>query len=269
MTGFDSKRQASKSLLEPQSAKDVAAEQAEDEGLWFASITASEAYLQAALRRLSAAVEGTQVANTWRDAIDAQLVCLHLGTAESFPDPKFALDLLISWHIATALDPEVSASAKLLVDRGRAAVADEKRDRQHPLNAGNLLEIKPNGKRTERSYQSTGREGQDSSSPRSSALHASSPESGACAAGQEADGNVSKRQAPVGLVPAPAVADDSGCLACVTCGQPAVAEPLTEEEIATIAEFAYGFASRNAEFRIRFARAIEAAHGIGIKRSAA
>ena len=105
----------------------------------------------------------------WKDAIDAELVCLHLGTADSFPSANEALDALINWHIATALDPEVSASAKLLVDRGRAAVA----------------------------------------------------------------------------------------------------EPLTEEEIATIAKFAYGFASRNAEFRIRFARAIEAAHGIGIKRSAA
>lgn len=62
--------------------------------------------------------------NPWREAIDAELVCLHLGTVDSFPDAKFALDLLISWHIAVALDPEVSASAKLLVDRGRAAVAE-------------------------------------------------------------------------------------------------------------------------------------------------
>lgn len=60
----------------------------------------------------------------WRDAIDAELVCLHLGTADSFPTAQAALDALINWHIATALDPEVSASAKLLVDRGRAAVAE-------------------------------------------------------------------------------------------------------------------------------------------------
>ena len=38
-------------------AAEIAAEQAEDEGLWFVSIYASEAYLQAALRRLTAAVE--------------------------------------------------------------------------------------------------------------------------------------------------------------------------------------------------------------------
>ena len=34
-------------------------EQAEDEGLWFHAITASEAYLQQELRRLHAVIEGT------------------------------------------------------------------------------------------------------------------------------------------------------------------------------------------------------------------
>ena len=38
-------------------AAEIAAEQAEDEGLWFITLYASEAYLQAALRRLTAAVE--------------------------------------------------------------------------------------------------------------------------------------------------------------------------------------------------------------------
>lgn len=170
MTGFNSKRQASKSLA----------------------------------------------ANPWRDAIDSGLVCAHIGTIESFPTANEALDALINWHVAVALDPEVSSAAQALIDCGAAAVADEKRDRQHPLNA-DLLEIKPNGKRTERSYQSTGREGQDSSSPRSSALHASSAESGAGVTGQEADGNVSKQQAPIPLVPATAVA-----------------EPLTERELELI-----------------------------------
>jgi hypothetical protein len=40
-----------------QAAQQVVSEQAEDEGLWFAAATASEAYLQQALRRLHAAVE--------------------------------------------------------------------------------------------------------------------------------------------------------------------------------------------------------------------
>jgi hypothetical protein len=39
-------------------AKAIADEQAEDTGLWFVATTVSEAHLQAALRRLAAAVEG-------------------------------------------------------------------------------------------------------------------------------------------------------------------------------------------------------------------
>ena len=49
--------------------KQVAAEQAEDEGLWFQPVYASEAYLQAALRRLTAAVEGKSPDDCARDAL--------------------------------------------------------------------------------------------------------------------------------------------------------------------------------------------------------
>ena len=40
------------------SARALVAQQAEDEALWFQAETAPEAYLQAALRKLHAAVEG-------------------------------------------------------------------------------------------------------------------------------------------------------------------------------------------------------------------
>lgn len=40
-------------------ARRIAAEQAKDDGLWFVAETCAEAYLQAALRRLTAAIEGT------------------------------------------------------------------------------------------------------------------------------------------------------------------------------------------------------------------
>ena len=83
MSGFDSKRQASKSLA----------------------------------------------ANPWREAIDAQLVCLHLGTADSFNDANEALAALINWHVSVALDPEVSSDAQALIDRGRA-VAEPLTDEQ-------------------------------------------------------------------------------------------------------------------------------------------
>ena len=83
MTGFNSKRQASKSLA----------------------------------------------ANPWRDAIDAELICCHIGTVESFPTAKYALNELINWYVKVALDPEVSSAAKALVDRG-AAVAEPLTDEQ-------------------------------------------------------------------------------------------------------------------------------------------
>ena len=117
MSGFQSKRQASKSLLEPQSAKEVANEQSWDTGLWFVATTASEAHLQAALQRLASAVEGTHP-DPWKDAIDAELVCLHLGTVDSFPTADQALEALIDWHVQVALDPEVSSAAQAMVDRG-------------------------------------------------------------------------------------------------------------------------------------------------------
>lgn len=43
--------------------KELVAEQAEDEGLWFNAQTASEAYLQQELRRIHAAIEGDHIAD--------------------------------------------------------------------------------------------------------------------------------------------------------------------------------------------------------------
>ena len=46
----------------PDKARALVAQQAEDEGLWFVAVTASEAYLQRELRRLHAAIEGEPIA---------------------------------------------------------------------------------------------------------------------------------------------------------------------------------------------------------------
>jgi len=46
-------------IAELEAARALAAAQAEDEGLWFEAETAPEAYLQAALRRMHAVVEGS------------------------------------------------------------------------------------------------------------------------------------------------------------------------------------------------------------------
>lgn len=44
--------------MQTENPKAVVDQQSEDDGLWFIPVTASEAYLQVALRRLHAAVEG-------------------------------------------------------------------------------------------------------------------------------------------------------------------------------------------------------------------
>ena len=95
MTGFDSKRQASLNTLDHMQYQG----------------------------RPSRPEELAQP-NPWREAIDAELICTHLGTADSFFTAQEALEVLISWHVAVALDPEVSSDAQALIDRGAAAVAE-------------------------------------------------------------------------------------------------------------------------------------------------
>ena len=111
MTGFQSKRQASKSLLEQaldalELARDAHCLPGTPTTLVYQAIDAIRAEL---------AQE-----NPWRDAIDAELICCHIGTVESFPTAKYALNELINWYVKVALDPEVSSAAQALVDRGAA-----------------------------------------------------------------------------------------------------------------------------------------------------
>lgn len=147
MTGFQSKRQASKDLLE-QALDALDAITDKVDGTGFNSSSEFDQCLDAidAIRQHLAQPaysldtldhmpfqgrpsrpEERAVPNPWRDAIDAALVCLHLGTADSFPDANEALNALISWHVATALDPTVSSDAQALVDRG-AAMAESLSD---------------------------------------------------------------------------------------------------------------------------------------------
>ena len=65
--------------------------------------------------------------------------CLHLGTVESFPTAQEALDALIDWHVAVALDPTVSSDAQALVDRG-AAAAEPLTERELELIDG-MIEV--------------------------------------------------------------------------------------------------------------------------------
>ena len=111
MSGFDSKRQASKELLKQ--ALDALLCCSPDHKAGAALQIKTVADLRAELAH----------PDPWREAIDAELICCHIGTADSFPDPKDALAALIDWHVAVALDPEVSSDAQALVDRGAAAVS--------------------------------------------------------------------------------------------------------------------------------------------------
>jgi hypothetical protein len=61
-----------KSLDTPTTPIQIVNEQAEDEGLWFMPQYASEAYLQAALRRLHEAVEGKSKENCALEALDVR-----------------------------------------------------------------------------------------------------------------------------------------------------------------------------------------------------
>ena len=117
MTGFQSKRQASKDLLV--------------QALDALMCCSPDSEVGAALQIKTVADLRAHLAepNEWRDAIDDELVCLHLGTVDSFHSAHEALDALINWHIATALDPAVSSAAQALVDRGRA-VAEPLTDKQ-------------------------------------------------------------------------------------------------------------------------------------------
>jgi hypothetical protein len=99
MTGFDSKRKASLDTLD-----------------------------QLPYQARESRPEELAQANPWREAIDSALICTHLGTVDSFHTANQALEALIDWHVAVALDPAVSFSAQALIDRGAAAPLPEEYD---------------------------------------------------------------------------------------------------------------------------------------------
>ena len=73
--------------------------------------------------------------NEWRTAIEDELICAHIGTADSFSDAQSALKSLIDWHVSVSLDPAVSSDAQALIDRGRAAQpagAQQEPNMRHP-----------------------------------------------------------------------------------------------------------------------------------------
>lgn len=117
MTGFSSKRKVARELLESGQSEPVAylCENAVGHQ-YFRWKLPADVYKPVALYTHPAVPEP----NPWREAIDAELVCLHLGTADSFTSAKDALNALIDWHTTVAFDPEVSSYAQALIDKGAA-----------------------------------------------------------------------------------------------------------------------------------------------------
>jgi hypothetical protein len=117
MTGFSSKRKVARELLESGQSEPVAylCENAVGHQ-YFRWKLPADVYKPVALYTHPAVPEP----NPWREAIDDELVCLHLGTADSFTSAKDALNALIDWHTTVAFDPEVSSYAQALIDKGAA-----------------------------------------------------------------------------------------------------------------------------------------------------
>lgn len=72
--------------------------------------------VRAQLREAIKTAEVVQ-SNPWQEAIDNELVVCHLGTTETYSDPRDALLRVINWHVAVALDPAVSEAARSLQAR--------------------------------------------------------------------------------------------------------------------------------------------------------
>jgi len=74
----------------------------------------NEASVEDEMRRAWDACESS---NSWKDAIDNEMVCAHIGVANG--SARECLHKVINWHVMVALDPCVSSSAEALIQSGR------------------------------------------------------------------------------------------------------------------------------------------------------
>ena len=57
----------------------------------------------------------------WVTALDSEMVCCHLGVFDlGTHSPREVMNRLLAFHQDVALDPDVSAEAQALIDRGAA-----------------------------------------------------------------------------------------------------------------------------------------------------
>ena len=72
--------------------------------------------------KLRAALEQPGQTNPWRDAVDDELVSLHMVASD---DPRESIRRLIDWHCAVQIDPLVSSAAQELIERGRREALEQ------------------------------------------------------------------------------------------------------------------------------------------------
>jgi hypothetical protein len=85
---------------------------AENAGLWANNKRLDGLWADLTVEFLALQGENARL-RTFYDAIDHQMIVLHLGTADTY-DAKTALEKIIEWNIQIALDPQVSADAQRL-----------------------------------------------------------------------------------------------------------------------------------------------------------
>lgn len=69
--------------------------------------------------QLEAARSASAERDPWKEAVIEALVCNHIYRKEHDDDPRKALNELLAWEQAVALDPKVSSAAEALVEQGR------------------------------------------------------------------------------------------------------------------------------------------------------
>jgi hypothetical protein len=74
------------------------------------------------IMNLKAALEQPEQPNPWRDAVDHELLTLHMVASD---DPQESIRRLIDWHCAVQIDPLVSSAAQELIERGKREALEQ------------------------------------------------------------------------------------------------------------------------------------------------
>ena len=82
-----------------------------------------------AMDALGVALEQAEQTSPWRDAVDDELVSLHMVASD---DPRESIRRLIDWHCAVQIDPLVSSAAQELIERGKREALEQSEQERGP-----------------------------------------------------------------------------------------------------------------------------------------